>query len=403
MNLPKSVIKNTKNIKIETPFGFEDFYGVNKITKSQYVYLKFTNNKELKCSLDHPLDTIEGIVRAKDLTPEIEIYTKTGGCFVTNSEIINESIDLYDIVNSGTKHLYYSNDIVSHNCEFLGSANTLISGSKLKTLVYQDPIISNAGLDIYETAVPGHDYVTTVDVSEGLDLDYSAFTVIDITSYPHRLVAKYRNNGIKPIMFPNIIESTAKQYNKAFILCEVNGLGDQVASILHYDLEYPNILMCAGRGRNGQVLGQGFSGKKSQLGVKMSRGVKQLGCSNLKALIEDNKLTFKDYDIISELTTFVQKSNGFAAEEGENDDLTMCLVSYAWMVTQDYFKELTEQDIRRKIYDERKNEIEQDMAPFGFILDGTEEETIIDGDGDIWHVDEYGDKSHEFSYMWNNF
>lgn len=288
-------------------------------------------------------------------------------------------------------------------CEFLGSANTLISGSKLKTLVYQDPIISSAGLDIHEGVVVEHDYILTVDVSEGLDLDYSAFAVIDITTYPHRLVAKYRNNGIKPIMFPNVIISTAKQYNKAFILCEVNSLGDQVASILHYDLEYPNVLMCAGRGRSGQVLGQGFSGKKSQLGVKMSRGVKQLGCSNLKALIEDNKLVFKDYEVISELTTFVQKSNGFAAEEGENDDLVMCLVSYAWMVTQDYFKELTDQDIRKRLYDERKNEIEQDMAPFGFILDGLEDETIIEANGDIWHVDEYGDKSQEFSYMWNNF
>ena len=307
-------------------------------------------------------------------------------------------------------------------CEFLGSANTLISGAKLKTLTYESPLVSNAGLDIYKDAEPGHDYVLTVDVSEGLDLDYSAFVIVDITTYPHKVVAKYRNNSIKPILFPNIIEKTAKQYNNAFVLCEVNGLGDQVASILHYDLEYPNILMCANRGRSGQVLGQGFSGKKSQLGVKMSRGVKQLGCSNLKAFIEDHKLIFKDYDIISELTTFVQKGNVFCAEEGENDDLVMALVIYAWMTTQDYFKELTDQDIRKKIYNERKNEIEQDMAPFGFILDGlqSEEDIMLDKkSGDIWlrvdketqkdvlsrqwNLDEYGDRSQEFDYMWNNF
>jgi hypothetical protein len=288
-------------------------------------------------------------------------------------------------------------------CEFLGSSNTLISGPKLKNLIYKEPIISNKGLDIYEGVEEKHDYIITVDVARGVEQDYSAFLVIDITTYPHKVVAKYRNNDIKPILFPNIILDTAKNYNNAFILCEVNDIGDQIASILHYDLEYSNILMCAMQGRAGQALGQGFSGKKCQLGVKMSKKVKQVGCLNLKTFVEDSKIVFHDYDLISELTTFIQKNNTFCAEEGSNDDLVMCLVIYAWMVTQEYFKELTDQDIRKKIYSERKNEIEQDMAPFGFIVDGTEESTFVDKDGDRWHLDEYGDNSHEYAYMWNNY
>ena len=74
----------------------------------------------------------------------------------------------------------------------------------------------------------------------------------------------------------------------------------------------------------------------------MSKAVKALGCSNLKTMIETDKVIFKDYDIISELTTFIQKRTSFEAEEGCNDDLAMCLVIYAWMVDQDYFKELTD-------------------------------------------------------------
>ena len=165
----------------------------------------------------------------------------------------------------------------------------------------------------------------TVDVARGVVKDYSAFVIIDITTFPHRVVAKYRNNEIKPMLFPNVIYDVARKYNKAFILCEVNDVGDQVAAILNYDLEYENLLMASMRGRAGQVIGQGFSGKKTQLGVKMSKTVKKGGALNLKTIIESDKLIFSDYEILSELTTFIQKSNSFEAEEGCNDDLAMCL------------------------------------------------------------------------------
>ena len=287
---------------------------------------------------------------------------------------------------------------VEFECEFLGSVDTLINVSKLRSLVYEDPIKRNSkGLDVYEEPIADHDYIVTVDVARGVGIDYSAFVIFDITTFPHKIVGKFKNNEIKPMLFPSVIYDVAKAYNNAFILCEVNDIGDQVASILHYDLEYQNILMCAMRGRAGQIVGQGFSGTKTQMGVKMSKTVKKIGCSNLKTMIEDDKLIFNDYDIISELTTFIQKSNSFEAEEGCNDDLAMCLVIYAWLVAQDYFKELTDQDVRKRIYEDQRDQIEQDMAPFGFIMDGTEEESFVDADGDRWHVDEYGDRS----YMWD--
>ena len=239
----------------------------------------------------------------------------------------------------------------------------------------------------------------TVDVARGLGNDYSAFVVFDTTEFPYKVVAKYRNNEIKPMLFPNIILDVAKGYNGAFLLIEVNDIGDQVASILQYDLEYDNLLMATMRGRNGQIVGQGFSGKKTQLGVRMTSAVKKLGCSNLKTLLEDDKILISDYDIISELTTFAQKHNSFEAEEGCNDDLAMCLVIFSWLVAQDYFKEMSDQDVRKRIYDEQKNQIEQDMAPFGFISDGLDEMTFTDDDGDLWHTDEYGDRSYMWDYM----
>jgi len=290
---------------------------------------------------------------------------------------------------------------IEFECEFLGSVDTLIAPSKLKSLIYDNPVQRNAGLDVYEPPKKKHDYVMTVDVARGVGNDYSAFVLTDITEFPHKIVAKYRNNTIKPMLFPNIIWEVARKYNEAFVLCEVNDIGDQVASILQYDLEYQNLLMCSMRGRAGQQVGQGFSGSKTQLGIKMSKTVKKVGSLNLKTLIEEDKLFFNDYEIISELTTFVAKHNSFEAEEGCNDDLAMCLVIYAWLVAQDYFKELTDQDVRKRIYQEQKNQIEQDMAPFGFINDGLDDSTFVDEDGDRWFTDEYGDQGGGMDYMWN--
>ena len=289
---------------------------------------------------------------------------------------------------------------VEFECEFLGSVNTLINPSKLRNLVYEDPIKRNAGLDIYENPIKEHNYIMTVDVARGLGNDYSAFIVFDTTEFPYKAIAKYRNNEIKPMLFPNIILDVAKAYNQAYLMIEVNDIGDQVASILQYDLEYQNILMASMRGRNGQIVGQGFSGKKTQLGVRMTAAVKKLGCSNLKTLLEDDKLLTVDYDIISELTTFSQKHNSFEAEEGCNDDLAMCLVIFSWLVQQEYFKEMTDQDVRKRLYEDQRDQIEQDMAPFGFISDGLDDgESFVDNNGDRWHTDEYGDRSYMWDYM----
>ena len=289
---------------------------------------------------------------------------------------------------------------VEFECEFLGSVDTLINPSKLRSMVYEDPLKKNKGLDVYEEVIDDRDYLITVDVSRGIGNDYSAFVVFDITNFPYKTVAKYKNNEIKPMLFPSIIHQVAKAYNNAWLLVEVNDIGEQVASILQYDLEYDNILMCSQRGRAGQIVGTGFSGKKSYLGIRMTSSVKKLGCSNLKTLIEDDKLTINDYDIISELTTFIQKHNSFEAEEGCNDDLAMCLVIFSWLVAQPYFKEMTDDDIRKRIYEDQEDQIEADMAPFGFISDGINDlTTFVDEDGDRWYTDEYGDRSYMWDYL----
>jgi hypothetical protein len=269
-------------------------------------------------------------------------------------------------------------------CEFLGSIDTLIAPYKLKQLTYRSPKQSSGGLDVHVLPQEGHTYLLTADVSRGTSNDYSAFIVVDVSEIPYRVVAKFRDNEIKPLIFPSKIYDTARAYNQAFVLIEVNDIGEQVANAMQFDLEYDNLIMASMRGRAGQVLGGGFSGGRAQLGVRTTKATKKIGCSNLKQLVEDNKLIIEDYECINELSTFIVKGSSFEADDGCNDDLVACLFIFAWVTDQQYFKELTDSDIRRVMMNEQQDALEQDMAPFGFIVNGLEDENI----GVV--VDEYG-------------
>ena len=268
-------------------------------------------------------------------------------------------------------------------CEFLGSANTLVNASKLRNLSYKDPIESSGGLKIYERPIKDHTYFITADVARGTKNDASAFICFDVTQVPYKIVAVFKDNEIKPLLFPNKIDKVARAYNHAFVLTEVNDIGQQVADTLHFELEYDNIVMCYMRGRAGQIMGGGFSGTKGQLGVRTTKAVKKIGCSNMKQVIENDKIIVEDFDIINELSTFIIKGNQFEAEQGANDDLVMCIVLMCWAMDQKYFKELTNVNIRANMLKENQTQMENEMAPFGFVDDGINDPEI-DEYGSTW-------------------
>jgi hypothetical protein len=232
-----------------------------------------------------------------------------------------------------------------YGCSFLGSSNTLISSSKLNVLAGEEPITENAdGYRVYETPQAEKTYFLQADVSRGQGIDYSAFTVIEGSSTPYKIVASYRNNTISPFNFPTVIRDAAKAYNNAYVLIETNDLGGQVSNILHADLEYENVLMTKVLGRKGQVLSQGFGGVgKNEMGIRTTAQTKKIGCAILKRLVEENKILLNDDRIIAELMSFVSKSNTYKADDGQTDDLVMSLVFFAWLTRQEYFADLIEQ------------------------------------------------------------
>lgn len=259
-------------------------------------------------------------------------------------------------------------------CEFLGSTNTLLSPNTLKRLVFKNPMKkSPEGLKVYSDPIKDRLYSLVVDTSRGKGLDYSAFIVVDVTEVPYRTVATFRNNNIASMIYPTVVLQTARFYNQALTLIETNDVGQQVADILYHDLEYENVVFCETTGKTGQSISSGHSPSK-HIGVRTTKQVKRIGCSNIKTLIEDNKLIVEDYDTIQEFSRFSLKGASYEAEEG-NDDLVMCHVLFGWMSAQPYFKDLTNLDIRLKLLEEKERMLEEQMLPFGMIEDGMPDES----------------------------
>ncbi|HCG91971.1 MAG TPA: terminase, partial [Dehalococcoidia bacterium] len=270
-------------------------------------------------------------------------------------------------------------------CEFVGSTYTLIAPSKLRAMVFKTPLHINNNLSVYEEPIKNHTYALVADTSQGKGVDYSALVVFDVSKMPYTQVAVFRDNTISPLLYPNVIHNIGNKYNQAHVLIEVNDIGSQVADTLHYDLEYENIMIVTMRGRAGQQIGGGFA-KNIQLGIRTSKQIKRIGCAALKDLIEHDQLLIPDFESIKELTTFALTNNTYQAEEGAHDDLAMTLVIFSWLVQQRYFKELTNMDVRKKMWEDQMETLEQDMLPFGIIDDGMAQETVVDTEGQSWDV-----------------
>jgi len=278
-----------------------------------------------------------------------------------------------------------------YNCEFLGSSGTLISGWKLKELVHQPSLVERDGLTQYFMPVEGHVYLMVCDVSRGKGLDYSAFQLVDVTKMPYQQACVYRNNAISPIDYADVIHRVAKAYNNASVLVEINDIGEQVSHSLHYDFGYENVLFTENAGRSGKRITGGFGGNNVDKGIRTTKIVKSIGCSILKLLIEQNQFVVNDFHTINELSTFSKKGTSFEAESGKHDDLVMCLVLFAWLSEQQYFKDYTNINTLMSLREKTEEDMEQDMSPFGFFDDGR---------GDNIETDQI-EKFVPDSWMWN--
>lgn len=273
--------------------------------------------------------------------------------------------------------------------EFLGSTNTLINVTKLKNMPYKNPrkVAEDGNLKIYGFPKKDGVYFVTVDVARGRGGDYSAFSIFDATQVPYTQVVTYRSNNIPPMVYPTIIRRMAQTYNEAFVLVEINDVGQQISDILYHEMEYENIISISSDTRKGQSISSGFSGKSTTMGIRTTKSTKKIGCMNMKSLIEEDKLIIKDFETINELTSFISKGHKYEAEAGKFDDLVDTLILFSWMTTDNFFKELCDVDTRKEIYEERLKHLEENMLPFGFITSSNDTEVFVDDAGDVWTAD----------------
>jgi len=269
--------------------------------------------------------------------------------------------------------LKYNQEVL---CKFLGSSLTLINADVIAKMSVAVPVFSKDGLDIYEHPIKGHTYVLVADTAKGVGGDYSAFTITDITEIPYKLVGKYRKNDISPLLYPNVIHQVAMKFNEAFVLVEINS-SEQVPYILHHELEYENLVF-VNRSTGMQTITGGFGGGQTQLGVNTDKKVKRTGCHNFKSLVEENKYIIQDADIISEISTFIEKRTSYQADEGYHDDLVMSLVLFSWMTSTSYFKDLNNVNLRQIMYEKKIQAMEEELTPFGFFDNGdTREKPLL--------------------------
>ena len=378
----ETLYEDKKDYEILTPKGWKPFDFVQRVHRDHTYFFRLSTGQYLECSADHKVETIYGFTAAKDLDVDDRVCIGTETKPIVEMKKFLVASFLYDPVNVGDNHTYYSNGIVSHNCEFIGSSNTLISPWKIRQLAFRTPKHNIDGIEIFKEPVEGRIYALVTDVGRGLGLDYSSFSVFDITEAPYDQVATYRSNVITAILYPDVIKQVAEMYGQAYVLVEINDIGQQVSDILHYDLEYENVLMVTQKERVGQRIGGGFA-RTIQMGVRTTKQVKRIGCSNFKDLIENDKLIVNDFNTIQEISSFVRKGTSFEAEPGTNDDMVMTCVLFAWMTQQAFFKEITATDIRAKLYKEKIETLEAELTPFG-VIDTGEEDAIVDNNGQVW-------------------
>lgn len=363
-------IGRTPAYEILTENGFKAFSGVKRAKTNTLCDICFDTGVTIKSTLDHKFKTASGeFIFAQSLKPGDNVAPR--GKVISIDIIENVDEYVYDIVDVLDGQHYLTNGITSHNCIFLGSANTLISTAKLQQLSFREPVAKDYYLNIYFFPEEEHNYVATVDVSEGIGKDYSVICIFDITTKPFNQVAIYRSNIIPPIMLPDIVYKMVKMYNDAYCIVETNGVGKIVADTLYHEFEYDNML--SSKVREGENIVAGFS---EAIGLRQTKKTKLTGASALKTLIESETLLIHDFTTVQELSTFIKKGVSYQAEDGKYDDTCMALLIFAWFTHQPYFQDITDENMRDLIKSNYLKTEENNHLIFGFYDDGIEDDNF---------------------------
>jgi hypothetical protein len=325
---------NTQNLKVLTPLGYKSFYGIQKIHKDS-VHLKF-NGTDLKCSKNHPLCTnfvTKTFIKASDLDVGDKVVGSSNKIFTLQEKIDIGFVDLYDLIDVEGEYMYYTNDLLSHNCVFHHKGESSIDVETFERLKQycSDPeiMLDGESYKIWKSAEEDHIYVAGVDVAEGVGQNYSVIQILDFTDLTNiEQVAIYRDNNIAPAEFTGKLNEILTQWGKPLVLIERNSCGQIVVENLRANHQYENIVSYGA-----ELAGR----KKDFLGVIAHTNTKQRGVLNMRYWVNVLKcVKFNDMNTLIELKDFVRKANGtWSARGNGTDDCVMALVWALVMLDND--------------------------------------------------------------------
>jgi hypothetical protein len=349
-----TAVINNRSIKVLTPTGYREFSAVNRIVQEARLKIVLDNGIELECSLNHPFKDKNGVfVLAKNFIVGEHVQTNNGLKQISSIELIPQQSVLYDLLDVAEGNAYYTNGVVSHNCEFISSDPLLISTLKLNEMVEVPPIYEDEGVTYWEHIDPRKTYLIGMDVSEGLGKDYGTLEMFDLSL---KQVAEFRNNKL----------SEAKQYDKLKQLIkntlaarangkppnilwsfENNACGKVISTLYYNDAKFPE---------DPELVSIG-----SKLGMNTNLSTKAEASRDLKRLIEQkNGMLVRSAKLIAELKNYAQKGNNgiYEAKAGATDDLISAtlivtrLFKYVSTYDDSVFTKLYRPDDSEEEYDE---------------------------------------------------
>lgn len=309
--------------QIQTPDGFKPFSGIRKTSKSEVITLTLSNGKKVQSSLDHRF-----IVGGKEhLARDLENgNTLLPGVKVEKLERQKGRFTLYDPVDVGDGHLFIADEIVSHNCDFLASGETVFEPEDMtyyEETQMQEPL-ERRGIDgnmwIWETPDYSKDYMVVADVARGDSQDYSAFHIFDIENASQ--VAEYKGK-LSPKDFGNVLVGAASEYNDALLVIENANIGWATIQVA-IDRAYPNLYYSQKSEGNAESYFDKYQDhSKMVAGFTMSSRTRPMVIGKFQEYIGDKGVTIQSKRLIEEMKTFIWRNGRAEAQTGYNDDLVM--------------------------------------------------------------------------------
>ena len=322
-------VSNDNGYQVETPNGWMDFAGIDMMGEYFIIYLEFENGYWIECSENHKFFTSESeIVTAKNIKIGDEVLSDVGNLKLCKKIDTGRIERVYDLIEVEGGHRYFTNGILSSNCQFVSFDMTLINPMILKDL--QPGVVFKkltGEIRFYKDIEPNKIYVIGVDPSLGVGGNPSAIEVYclpemeqvaewthnktpiatqvrvlyEICKYIYETARKHPNQIGEPELYFSLENNT---YGESFI----NGIEE--VGVEKFKGEFISELRSMGHG----VI-------KRQKGFNTNTKSKATACAKLKSLIESRKMIINSLALITELKFYVSVGQSFQAKTGETDDL----------------------------------------------------------------------------------